>query len=191
MKKLFLLTFLLLSLVAYSQDSEPIDLSIKLDDFIGTWRYDNPETEEVFIIKLREPVSFFCDYDKEYAPIILGSYYYSKEGVVISDNLNVLNEFVPETIYSLDDLPHAIIIYPFDDQQNELAFAFRDQTAYAESFWTFLIVKRSGENYILKWHIRQDDILMNAITHAMDSTHRKFERFTVPTKLQLIKDLED
>ena len=54
-----------------------------LKEFVGTWKYENPDSCEVFIIKLKTIVDNI--YETMY---VYGNYSYSKNNLIIEDNLH-------------------------------------------------------------------------------------------------------
>ncbi len=192
MRNILIIAMLLVSSLAHSQSGEDLDLSITISDFVGTWKYENAQTNEIFIIKIAEPVNFYDNFSKEYAHYILGAYYYSKNNIVISDNLDIINRPIPSTINGelLERCPIACFIY--GDEQNNLFLSFRDQSAYAQSEDTKLRIARiRGGGYKMYWKIERYDVLMLSFLHALDENEPAPEPFTVPTNVELIKVLEE
>ncbi len=192
MRNILIIAMLLVSSLAHSQSGEDLDLSITISDFVGTWKYENAQTNEIFIIKIAEPVKFYSNYRKEYSNCILGAYYYSKDNIVISDNLDTINKSIPNIISGelLNQCP--IVCFIYGDEQNNLSLVFTDQSAYARSADTKLRVARiRGGGYKMYWKIERYDVLMLSFLHALDENEPAPEPFTVPTNVELIKVLEE
>lgn len=74
--------------IGFSQNlNQPL---ITLDHYVGTWKYENANTKETFVVKLKKVIRP----EKPMLPsreCIVGTYSYIKDGVVILDNMDKFN----------------------------------------------------------------------------------------------------
>ena len=97
---------LLCGLSARAQNS--LSYKDSLDIYEGTWKYENANTKEIFIIKLKE----FTDHkDNDVNYNFFGTYSYSKGGVEITNTHNVslplkyLNNYTDIPLNELSNVP--------------------------------------------------------------------------------------
>lgn len=88
--KIFVI-IILASAKSFSQEFNPILLEGSLDLYVGTWKYENAETEEVFIIKLKKFENYTTLTNTNFGTVLIGEYFYSKMGTVIYDNLDYIS----------------------------------------------------------------------------------------------------
>ena len=81
-------------MVSFAQDNTLIQLGGSLDLYIGTWKYENTETNEVFIIKLKKFDNYNHLGTEEFGSIIIGEYSYSKNNETIHNSINDLQKAV-------------------------------------------------------------------------------------------------
>ena len=87
-----------------------------LKEFVGTWKYENPDSCEVFIIKLK-----IIDHPS-YGKRVHGNYSYSKNNVIIEDNLHQFDTLTNTNLFPIDLTPWRS--YP----STKLSLSFFDET---------------------------------------------------------------
>jgi len=63
-----------------------------LDFFVGTWRYENPQTGEEFILKLRKTSHLLTPSDAFATEYVVGAYTYKKSGQTIIDCMDKFDQ---------------------------------------------------------------------------------------------------
>ena len=71
-------TFLIIILVSVFSINLQAQHTANLDFYVGTWKYENQQTGEEFVLKLRKTVKY-SDY------CVVGAYTYKKNGQIVTD----------------------------------------------------------------------------------------------------------
>lgn len=105
MNKLFYLTisYIIFPIATLAQAFTPVPIEVSLDLYVGTWKYENLETNEVFTIKLKK-FDNYCTFYSNHGTIIIGEYSYTKNSITIHNSLTNL-----ESIVTNDDALNASI----------------------------------------------------------------------------------
>ena len=89
-----ILSFFMFPHISSAQEFDPIPLGGSLDLYVGTWKYENAETNEIFIVRLKK----FDNYNhlgaEEFGSIIIGEYSYSRNNETIHNSINNLQKVV-------------------------------------------------------------------------------------------------
>ena len=146
MKKTVLLLLCCLSTCfIYSQN---IFLGGKLEDYIGTWKYENKESNIVFTIKLKKTKMTLLD--KEY-DCAIGTYSMVKDGVTISSNMEEFDNLsepygAPIRVVDYDQI-YATLRLSFNDD------LFKKHTASG----TLALIPVKNGKFNLQWTLKEDE----------------------------------
>ena len=144
-----------------------------LKEFVGTWKYENPDSCEVFIIKLKTIVDNI--YETMY---VYGNYSYSKNNLIIEDNLHQF-----DTLTNLALFP--IILRPwYPSSSTKLTLDFFDETyeygSYPETSFVELIDEKKETK--LRWFMEIGGIYVYEHDEEMPPNH-----FSVPSDVIFTK----
>ena len=81
------LSFFIFPYISSAQEFDPIPLGGSLDLYVGTWKYENTETGEVFIVKLKK-FDNYTAINVNFGTVLIGEYSYKKNGITIYDNID-------------------------------------------------------------------------------------------------------
>ena len=143
-----------------------------LKEFVGTWKYENPDSCEVFIIKLK-----IID-DPDWGKTVCGNYSYSKNNVIIENNLpqfDTLNELALFPIY----------LFPSNTSSNtKHTLSFSDRTYGYDSylFTSFVELIDEKKETKLKWFMEIGGTYVYEHDEEMPPNH-----FSVPSDVILTK----
>lgn len=101
MKKIMIISVLLITATLTSlqaQDINSMNGEELANFYSGTWKYENTETKETFVMKLTNRLE--KDYFGEYYYTFYGAYSYSKNGKKIYDNLKAFEEHKGKEVLS-------------------------------------------------------------------------------------------
>lgn len=153
MKKI--ITILLLSfatMLAYGQNTlldGQVLLDVTIDDYVGTWRYENPDSNEVFTIKLKKHTNTISQ--KEY-DCVIGTYSYTKNGVTIEDNMDQFNHL---------SRPYFSPIYAISYSNDFFSWLYLCFTDYAFKKEThsgrLSLIRARGGQFQLKWILEEEE----------------------------------
>ena len=144
-----------------------------LKDFVGTWKYENPDSCEVFIIKLK-----IVD-DPYWEKLVCGNYSYSKNNVIIENNLQQF-----DTLGELALFP--IYLFPSNTSSNTkhtLSFSDRTYGAYACPYTSFVELIHEKKDIKLRWYMEEGE---GAIAYEPDEVIPP-DGFSVPSNIIFTK----
>ena len=146
MKKTLLL--LLCCIVTVPLLSQNIFLGGSIDDYVGTWRYENQDSNLVFTIKLKK--SEMTPNEKTY-PCVVGTYTLTKNGVIITDNMQKFDRLTSPYSYPISGLD-------YNEIYNELELGFSDELydKFTGSGVLALIPLKQGK-FNLQWILKEDE----------------------------------
>ena len=144
MKTFISILFLIVALQANGQ----VFLGGAIDDYVGTWKYENPDSNEVFTIKLKKTI---ITTDNENFDCIIGTYSYTKNGTIIEDNMpqfsSITNPYkAPICAKSYSNDFSSLFLYFVD-------YKFKKDTGSGK---LSLILTRGGK-YQLQWMLEEDE----------------------------------
>jgi len=95
-------TFLITALIGiwsfnlYAQNTLPqyTSYTANIDFYVGTWRYENPQTGEEFILRLRK-TSRIIPLGTNATEYVVGAYTYKKHGQIVTDCMNKFDQNLP------------------------------------------------------------------------------------------------
>ena len=144
-----------------------------LKEFVGTWKYENPDSCEVFIIKLK-----IID-DPDWGKTVCGNYSYSKNNVIIENNLQQF-----DTLGELALFP--IYLFPSNTSSNTkhtLSFSDRTYGAYACPYTSFVELIHEKKDIKLRWYMEEGE---GAIAYEPDEVIPP-DGFSVPSNIIFTK----
>ncbi len=146
MKKAVLLLLCCLSIsLAYTQN---IFLGGKLEDYTGTWRYENKDSNLVFTIKLKKSKMELLGKVYDCA---IGTYSLVKNGVTITDNMHKFDTLS-------DPYLTPILLVDYSKIYATLELSFRDELykKHTASGTLSLIPLKNGK-FNLHWILKEDE----------------------------------
>ena len=168
MKNYFaLIITILLSIAATAQTERD------LKEFVGTWKYENPDSCEVFIIKLKTIVHDI--YETKY---VYGNYSYSKNNVTIEDNLHQFDTLSDLALFPIILRPW----YPYSSTKQTLRFSDRTygyNSCLDTSFVELIDEKKETK---LKWFMEIGGTYVYEHDEEMPPNH-----FSVPSNVIFTK----
>ena len=105
---LIIVLSIVFSISLSAQEITPIPWDGSLDMYVGTWKYENTETDEVFIIKLKK-FDNFTALLSNFGTVLIGEYYHSKNGIILYDNLDYVSTITTNNLLSI-----FVIIHDFE-----------------------------------------------------------------------------
>ena len=149
-----------LNLHAQSSIPKRTVYSANLDFFVGTWRYENPQTGEEFILRLRK-TSDHGSHTVNARELVVGTYTYKKNGQIITDCMDKFDSdihILMMPIRATNSTPN-----PATLDSNRLRMSVRDYGKRAPNGDVksshdnneLLIVSTSSPNQI-RWTLRED-----------------------------------
>ena len=158
-----------------AQEITPIPLDGSLDLYVGTWKYENSETNEVFIIKLKK-FDNFTALVSNFGTVLIGEYYHSKNGIILYDNLDYVS-----TITTNDQAIRAPIrSFSINNDFNNLCLTVIDMTYYKATHGTLSFSLGKENTYSLRWKIAESE-------GDFDIGPDYIEGLSIPTEMTLIK----
>ena len=143
-----------------------------LKDFVGTWKYENPDSCEVFIIKLK-----IVD-DPYWEKLVCGNYSYSKNNIIIENNLPQFDTLTNTAL-------HSIILRPwFQPSSIKLRLDFSDRTYGYDSylFTSFVELIDEKKETKLRWFMEIGGTYVYEHDEEMPPNH-----FSVPSNVIFTK----
>ena len=176
MKKVILIVFsILFSISLSAQEITPIPLGGSLDLYVGTWKYENSETNEVFIIKLKK-FDNFTALVSNFGTVLIGEYYHSKNGIILYDNLDYVS-----TITTNNQAIKTSILCTHKNQDfMNLSLAVSDRTYHKATEGTLSFSLGKENTYSLRWKIAESE-------GDFDIGPDYIEGLSIPTEITLIK----
>ena len=134
--------------------------SANLDFFVGTWKYENPQTGEEFILKLRKTSILLTHFTVE-TDLVVGAYTYKKNGQIVTDCMDKFDSDIHVFMMPIDATNASI--NPAWVDPNRLRMVVRDygkrapngdvKTSRNEN--ELSVVSASHPNQI-RWILRED-----------------------------------
>ena len=176
MKEVLIIVFsILLSFSISAQEITPIPSNGSLDMYVGTWKYENTETDEVFIIKLKK-FDNFTALVSNFGTVLIGEYYHSKNGIILYDNLDYVS-----TITTNDQAIRAPIrSFSINNDFNNLCLTVIDMTYYKATHGTLSFSLGKENTHSLRWKIEEEE-------GDFDIGPDYIEGLSIPTEMTLIK----
>ena len=177
MKEVLIIVFsILLSFSLSAQEITPIPLDGSLDLYVGTWKYENTETDEVFIIKLKKFDNYTSVLGSNFGTVLIGEYYHSKNGIISYNNLDYIS-----TITTNDQAIRAPIrSFSINNDFNNLCLTVIDMTYYKATHGTLSFSLGKENTYSLRWKIEEEE-------GDFDIGPDYIEGLSIPTEMTLIK----
>ena len=144
-----------------------------LKEFVGTWKYENPDSCEVFIIKLK-----IIDHPS-YGKRIHGNYSYSKNNVIIEDNLHQFDTLTDAYLFPIILRPW----YSYPSTKLNLSFSDRTYGAYACPYTSFVELIHEKKDIKLRWYMEEGE---GAIAYEPDEVIPP-DGFSVPSNVIFTK----
>ena len=146
-----ILSFFIFPHISSAQEFDPIPLGDSLDLYVGTWKYENTETGEVFIVKLKK-FDNFTILSHNFGTVLIGEYSYKKNGITIYDNIDSVsgittnNQAVKTSILCTGKLYH-----------NNLSLSVSDKTYYkaASGKLSYSLIRNNV--HTLTWKIAESE----------------------------------
>lgn len=176
MKNITLLIIAILGTTIVNAQSLP-----GLEQFTGTWKYENPDSNEVFIIKLKTMTD---DFDGELC--VCGNYFYSKNNVVIEDNLSQFDTLADCSSYSINAYKSRV----YDYLNTKLRLTFTDITYYNKfsgGVGSFIEIIPWKKEIMLHWYLVEEE---GSSYVYLENEPMPPYGFSVPTDVILIKEEE-
>lgn len=173
----FIISHIIFPIATLAQEITPIPLEGSLDLYVGTWKYENSETNEVFIVKLQK----FDNYTltSNCGTVIIGEYSYSKDDITIYNGINNL-----QNVTSNNDAFN-VSIHAFGDHDSQdysnLGVWVRDKT-YIKTPSGTLKFALSRTSHTLIWKINE-----NAGDYDILEGDDTPEGLSIPSNIVLIK----
>ena len=172
---------LLCGLSARAQNS--LSYKDSLDIYEGTWKYENANTKEIFIIKLKE----FTDHkDNDVNYNFFGTYSYSKGGVEITNTHNVslplkyLNNYTDIPLNELSNVP--IWIDCWCAKKSGLYFMDKKYNKNEGGGYVQLLSTKAGDEKLL-WYPQNGEGVRAYVTGEPEEP----EGFSVPVNVVMTK----
>ena len=177
MKEVLIIVFsILLSFSMSAQEITPIPLDGSLDLYVGTWKYENSETNEEFIIKLRKFDNYTTVLGSNFGTVLIGEYYHSKNGIILYDNLDYVS-----TITTNNQAIKTSILCTHKNQDfMNLSLAVSDRTYHKATEGTLSFSLGKENTYSLRWKIAESE-------GDFDIGPDYIEGLSIPTEMTLFK----
>ena len=148
-----LVIIIVTSIKSFSQEFDPIPLEGSLDLYVGTWKYENTETGEVFIVKLKKFENYTTVSNANFGTVLIGEYFYSKTGAVIYDNLDSISDITTNN----QALKTSILSFDINRNYNILHLSVIDETfgKTASGELSYSLIRNN--THTLKWKIAESE----------------------------------
>ena len=170
-----ILSFFIFPHISSAQEFDPIPLGGSLDLYVGTWKYENTETDEVFIIKLKKFENYTA-LRSNFGTVLIGEYYHYKNGVISYNNLDYVS-----TITTNDQAIRAPIrSFSINNDFNNLCLTVIDMTYYKATHGTLSFSLGKENTNSLRWKIEEEE-------GDFDIGPDYIEGLSIPTEMTLFK----
>ena len=170
------LSFFIFPHISSAQEFDPIPLGGSLDLYVGSWKYENTETDEVFIIKLKKFENYTA-LGSNFGTVLIGEYYHYKNGVISYNNLDYVS-----TITTNDQAIRAPIrSFSINNDFNNLCLTVIDMTYYKATHGTLSFSLGKENTNSLRWKIEEEE------EGDFDIGPDYIEGLSIPTEMTLIK----
>ena len=169
-----ILSFFIFPHISSAQEFDPIPLGGSLDLYVGTWKYENAETNEVFIVKLKK-FENYTTLGSNFGTVLIGEYYHYKNGIISYNNLDYVS-----TITTNDQAIRAPIrSFSINNDFNNLCLTVIDMTYYKATHGTLSFSLGKENTNSLRWKIEEEG--------DFDIGPDYIEGLSIPTEMTLIK----
>ena len=173
---LIIVLSIVFSISLSAQEITPIPLDGSLDLYVGTWKYENSETNEEFIIKLRKFDNYTSVLGSNFGTVLIGEYYHSKNGIISYNNLDYIS-----TITTNDQAIRApIICFGINNNYNILHISVIDMSHHKATEGTLSFSLGKENTSSLRWKIAESE-------GDFDIGPDYIEGISIPTEMTLIK----
>ena len=173
---LIIVLSIVFSISLSAQEITPIPSGGSLDLYVGTWKYENSETNEEFIIKLRKFDNYTTVLGSNFGTVLIGEYYHSKNGIISYNNLDYVS-----TITTNDQAIRAPIrSFSINNDYNNLCLTVIDMTYYKATHGTLSFSLGKENTNSLRWKIVEEE-------GDFDIGPDYIEGLSIPTEMTLIK----
>ena len=150
-KSIFLIIYLLFAYISSAQEFDPIPLEGSLDLYVGTWKYENTETGEVFIVKLTK-FDNFTILSHNFGTVLIGEYSYKKNGISIYNSIDSVSG-----ITTNNQAIKTSILCTGKQNYNHLSLSVSDKTYYKAASGKLSYSLIRNNTHTLKWKIAESE----------------------------------